>query len=140
MASRFLPGVFAAIFFFAFDFLLAAVATPLLGMDFLAKFDLSIIPFKTAGPARGLRPHSHQASTNSFISPWTPKTTAAVAALPPQVQQLLKEFPSQLRTNAAPPKPLYGVALPPFSPAPGSWTRKNTASLRRNFSPWKKQV
>jgi hypothetical protein len=28
---------------FDFDFLLAAVATPLLGMDFLAKFGLSII-------------------------------------------------------------------------------------------------
>jgi hypothetical protein len=31
---------------FEFDFLLAAVATPLLGMDFLAKFELSIIPSK----------------------------------------------------------------------------------------------
>jgi hypothetical protein len=31
---------------FEFDFLLVAVATTLLGMDFLAKFDLSIIPSK----------------------------------------------------------------------------------------------
>jgi hypothetical protein len=31
---------------FEFEFLLAAVATPILGMDFLAKFELSIIPAK----------------------------------------------------------------------------------------------
>jgi hypothetical protein len=31
---------------FAFDFLLAAVATPLLGMDFLAHFGFSIVPSK----------------------------------------------------------------------------------------------
>ncbi len=37
------PGVSAAA---PFDFLLAAVATPILGMDFLAKFELSIIPAK----------------------------------------------------------------------------------------------
>jgi hypothetical protein len=31
---------------FEFDFFLAAVATPIKGMDFLAKFELSIIPAK----------------------------------------------------------------------------------------------
>jgi hypothetical protein len=31
---------------FEFDFFLAAVATPIIGMDFLAKFKLSIIPAK----------------------------------------------------------------------------------------------
>jgi hypothetical protein len=31
---------------FEFDFLLAAFATPIQGMDFLAKFELSIIPAK----------------------------------------------------------------------------------------------
>jgi hypothetical protein len=31
---------------FKFNFLLAAVATPILGMDFLARFELSIIPAK----------------------------------------------------------------------------------------------
>jgi hypothetical protein len=31
---------------FEFDFLLVAVATPILGMDFLARFELSIIPTK----------------------------------------------------------------------------------------------
>jgi hypothetical protein len=41
---------------FEFDFLPEAVATPLLVMDFLAKFGLSI-PLKTADPARGLGPH-----------------------------------------------------------------------------------
>jgi hypothetical protein len=94
---------------FDFDFLLAAVATPILGMDFLAKFNFSINPSKQqvlhANSGRTLT----KASTNSFSSPWTPETAAAVAALPPQVQQLLKEFPSLLRPSAALPKPLHGV-------------------------------
>ncbi len=29
---------------FEFDFFLAAVATPIIGMDFLTKFELSIVP------------------------------------------------------------------------------------------------
>jgi hypothetical protein len=47
-----------------------------------------------------------QASTSSFVSPWSPET---VTALPPQVQKLLEEFPSLLRPSAAPPKPLHSV-------------------------------
>jgi hypothetical protein len=94
---------------FEFDFFLAAVATPVIGMDFLTKFELSIIPAKRqvlhAASGRTLT----QASTSSFDSPWSPETAAAVAALPPQVQKLLEEFPSLLRPSAAPPKPLHGV-------------------------------
>jgi hypothetical protein len=84
-----------------FDFLLAAIATPLLGMDFFSKVWSFNYPLKTAGPARGLGPHLLQGKyvTTSFISPWGPET--AVAALPPQVQQLLQKFPSLLRPSAA---------------------------------------
>ncbi len=78
-------------------------------MDFLTKFDLSILPAKRqvlhAGSGRTLS----QASKNSFANPWSSETAAAVAALPPQVQKLLEEFPSLLRPNAAQPKPLHGV-------------------------------
>jgi hypothetical protein len=81
-------------------------------MDFLIKFELSIIPAKRqvlhAASGRTLT----QASTSSFVSPWSPETAAAVAAvaaLPPQVQKLLEEFPSLLRPSAALPKPLHGV-------------------------------
>jgi hypothetical protein len=78
-------------------------------MDFLAKFELSIIPAKQqvlhAASGRTLT----KASTSSFVSPWKPETAAAFAALPPQVQKLLEEFPSLLRPSAAPPKPLHGV-------------------------------
>ncbi len=91
---------------FEFDFYLAAVATPINGMDFLTKFELSIIPAKRqvlhAASGRTLT----QASTSSFVSPWSSETAAAVAALPalpPQVQKLLEEFPSLLRPSAAPP-------------------------------------
>jgi hypothetical protein len=89
---------------FEFDFLLAAVATPLLGMDFLAKFELSMIPSKqlVLHAASGLT--FTKASTTPFISPWSPETAAAVAALPPQVQQLLEEFPSLLHPKPPPPQ------------------------------------
>ncbi len=93
---------------FEFDFFLAAVATPIIGMDFLAKFELSIIPAKQqvlhAASGRTLT----KASTSSFVSPWSPETAAALAALPPQVQKLEK-FPSLLCPSAAPPKPLHGI-------------------------------
>jgi hypothetical protein len=93
---------------FEFDFFLAAVATPIIGMDFLAKFELSIIPEKQqvlhAASGRTLT----KASTSSFVSPRSPETAAA-AALPPHVQKLLEEFPSLLRPSAAPPKPLQGI-------------------------------
>jgi hypothetical protein len=94
---------------FEFDFFLAAVATPIIGMDFLAKFELSIVPAKQqvlhAASGRTLT----KASTSSFVSPWNTETAAAVAALPPQVEKLLEEFPSLLRPSAAPPKPLHGI-------------------------------
>ncbi len=94
---------------FEFDFFLAKVATPIIGMDFLAKFELSIIPAKQqvlhAASGRTLT----KASTSFFTCPWNTKTAAAVAALPTQVQKLLEEFPSLLRPSAAPPKPLHGV-------------------------------
>jgi hypothetical protein len=111
---------------FEFDFFLAAVATPIIGMDFLTKFELSIIPAKRQVLHAALGRTLTQASTNSFVSPWSPETATAVAALPPQVQKLLEEFPSLLRPSAAPPKPLHGVvhhidtgSAAPCSPAPG---------------------
>ncbi len=82
---------------FEFDFFLAAVATPIIGMDFLTKFELSILPAKRqvlhAASGRTLT----QASNNFFDN------------LPPQVQKLLQEFPTLLRPSAAQPKPLHGV-------------------------------
>jgi hypothetical protein len=102
MASKTPPGVFAAVLSvfgfsgqnFEFDFLLVAISTPLLGMDFLAKFELSIIPSKQQVLHSASGRTFTKASTTPFISPWSPETAAA--ALPPQVQQLLEEFPSLL--------------------------------------------
>jgi hypothetical protein len=78
---------------FEFDFFLAAVATPIIGMDFLAKFDLSIIPAKQQVLHAASGRTFTKASTISFVSPWSPEPAAAIAALPPQVQKLLEEFP-----------------------------------------------
>jgi hypothetical protein len=94
---------------FEFNFFLAAVATPIIGMDFLTKFELSIIPAKRQVLHAASGCTLTQASTSSFVSPWSPETAAAVAALRPQVQKLLEEFLSLLRPSATPPKPLHGV-------------------------------
>jgi hypothetical protein len=114
MANSFPPGAAASrqvVSFaghdFEFDFYFAAVATPIIGMDFLAKFELSIIPAKQQVLHSASGRTLTKASTSSFVSPWSPET--AVAAFPPQVQKLLEEFPSLLRPSAAPPKPLHGV-------------------------------
>jgi hypothetical protein len=94
---------------FEFDFLQAAVATPILGMDFLARFELSIIPAKHQVLHTASGRTFTKASTTPFISPWSPETDAAVAGLPPQVQHLLEEFPSLLRPSDTPPKLLHSV-------------------------------
>ena len=91
---------------FEFNFLLAAVAIPLLGIDFLAKFGLSIIPSKQQVLHAASGRTCSKASTTSFTSLCGPETAAAVDfdALPPQLQQLLEEFPPLLRPSAAPPQ------------------------------------
>jgi hypothetical protein len=94
---------------FEFYFFLAAVATPIIGMDFLAKFELSIIPATQQVLHAASGRTFTKAITNSFVSPWNSKTAAAVATLPPRVQKLLEEFLSLLRPSAAPLKPLHGV-------------------------------
>ena len=93
-----------------FEFLLAAVATALLGMDFLAHFDLSIVPNKQQVLHAAKGRTFTKASTSSFMSPWDAHTVAAVAELPPQVQQLLAEFPTLLRPGTDTPQPLHGVS------------------------------
>ncbi len=72
---------------FEFDFLLAAVATPLLGMDFLVKFGLGIVPDKQQVLHAASGRTFTKASTSSFIQPWD--THTAAAGLPQQVQSLL---------------------------------------------------
>jgi hypothetical protein len=138
---------------FEFDFFLAAVATPIIGMDFLAKFDLSTIPAKQQVLHAALDRTFTKASTSSFVSPWSPETAAAVAALPPQVQKLLEEFPS---LSAAPPNPLHGIvhhintgsAAPVFArprqldpekhriAKEEFLTLENAGIIRRSNSPW----
>jgi hypothetical protein len=53
---------------FEIDFLLATVASPLLGMDFLAKFGFSIIPSKQQVLHAASGHTFSKASTASFIS------------------------------------------------------------------------
>jgi hypothetical protein len=69
-------------------------------MDFLAKFDLSILPAKQQVLHAASGHTFTKASTSSFVSPWSPKT--AVAGLPPQVQNCLRNF----RRSCVPAPPL----------------------------------
>jgi len=94
---------------FLFNFLQAAVATPILGMDFLAKFELTINPSKKQVLHAATGRILSQASTIFSHNPWDTNAAAAVSNLPPQVQKLLQEFPQLLRPSTAPPDPLHGV-------------------------------
>jgi hypothetical protein len=76
--------------------------TLIIGMDFLAKFELSVIPAKQQVLHAASGCTFTKASTSSFFSPWNSETAAAIAALPLQVQKLLEEFPWILRPSAAP--------------------------------------
>ena len=91
---------------FSFNFLQAAVATPILGMDFLEQFDFIIHPKKRQVVHAASGGTLTQASEPFFNSPCT---AAAVSRLPPQVQALLQEFPRILRPGTSPPRPLHGV-------------------------------
>jgi hypothetical protein len=103
-------------------------------MDFLARFELSIIPSKQQVLHAASGRTFTKASTTPFISPWSLETAAAVAALPPQVQQLLEEFQSLLRPSAAPPKPLHGVV---HRIAEEEFLALEKAGIiRRSNSPW----
>jgi hypothetical protein len=132
---------------FEFDFLLAAVATPLLGMDFLTKFKLSIIPSLQQVLYTASGRTFTKASTSSFISPVVRKP------LPPSPHSRHRYNNCSRNSHRccapAPPLPNCSMGLcttstqvapPPCSLALGGWTQKNTASPRRNSSPWKKQV
>jgi hypothetical protein len=91
---------------FEFNFFLAAVATPIIGMDFLAKFELSIIPAKQqvlhAASGRTLT----KASTSSFVSPRPPPP------LPP-FRPRYKNFSRNFRRCCvpAPPRPSRSMAM-----------------------------
>jgi len=91
---------------YPFKFLLAAVATPILGMDFLTHFDLTIHPKRR----QVLHAATGRTLTQASKLPFSRPHVAAVAAhVPPQVQALLQEFPQLLRPGTAPPQPTHGV-------------------------------
>ncbi len=74
-------------------------------MDFLAKFELSIIPAKQQVLHAASGRTFTKASTSTFVSPWSTENAAAVAALLPQVQKLLEflsPFPPRRRRHAPP--------------------------------------
>jgi hypothetical protein len=132
---------------FEFDFFLAAVATPITGMDFLARFELSIISAKQQVLHAASGRTFTKASTSSFVSPWSPRPPPPSLLSRSRYRNCSKNF----RRSCVPAPPLPSrstasyitstqVVPPPCSPALGGWARKNTASLKRSPSPWKKQV
>jgi hypothetical protein len=75
---------------------------------FSQQFGFSIIPSKQQGLQAASGYTFSKASTSSFINPWSSYTITVVAVLTRQVQQLLQEFPTLLRSSAATFKPLHG--------------------------------
>jgi hypothetical protein len=130
---------------FKFDFLLAAVATPILVMDFQARFELSIIPAK--------QQVLHEAAPSPRQVPLL--LVAPGVLRPPPPSPLSRPRYNNCSRNSrrccVPAPPLQSrstasyitstqVSPPPCSPALDGWTRRNTASPTRNFSTWRKQV
>jgi hypothetical protein len=132
---------------FEFDFFLAAVATPIIGMDFLAKFEFSIIPAKQQVlHAASAAPSPRQVPV-LLLAPGIPRPPPPSPLSRPRYRDCSRNF----RRSCVPALPLPSrstasyitstqVVPPPCSPAHGGWTRKNTTSPKRSSSPWKKQV
>jgi hypothetical protein len=92
-------------------------------------FGLSIVPDKQQVLHAAKGRTFTKASTSSFISPSDTHTAAAVAELPPQVQQLLAELPTLMRPGTDTPKPLHGYPPNTYQcPHCGSATSTCTAS------------
>ena len=98
---------------FEFNFLLAAVATPILGFDFLKKFRLAVDPQSSqvllSATGTPLLPAYPTAAPDPREPPLPATVAATLATLPPPVRALLLEFPSLLRPATAGPQPLHGV-------------------------------
>ena len=92
---------------FLCTFILAAVAKPILGMDFLASHRLIVDPFAgSVLDAVTLKPLSAAASDPL---PHKSKFAAALCHVAPAVRSLLAEFPSVMGDGSKAPKPLHGV-------------------------------
>jgi hypothetical protein len=120
---------------FQFNFLLAAVATPLLGMDFVHNLACLLSPQNS----RFCTLHLFQDKYLLFITPWSSETTADVATPHPRYSYCSRNYqrcwgpvPRHPNSSRASSIVLTQVAPPLFCPAHGDWTWTNTASPRRN--------
>ena len=85
-------------------FILAAVAKPILGMDFLAAHRLLVDPFsKLVLDAATLKP------LGAAVAATPSRFAAALCNIAPSVRTLLAAFPAIVGDKAAAPRPLHGV-------------------------------
>ena len=136
---------------FTFKFLLADVARPIIGFDFLwfHKLDVSpaasLVQFAATGTLRE-PPAPSQSIIASAANPLAKVSPVVLAAIPADVQALLAEFPAILRGVDEPPAPTHGVEHHiettgrPIFPKLAGWTAKSWPLHKLNFSNWKKQV
>ena len=99
---------------FTFKFLLADVARPIIGFNFLRFYRLdmspaaSLVQFAATGTL-GEPPAPSQSIIASAANPLAKVSPVVLAAIPADVQALLAEFPAILRGADEPPAPTYGV-------------------------------
>ena len=93
---------------FVFDFVLADVARPILGFDFLRRHHLDV------SPAAGTLRFAGRQEVIAAITPPPPASTLQVSPdimrhVPADIRELLAEFPGIVRPPDAPPAPSHGV-------------------------------
>jgi len=86
------------------SFILAAVARPILGIDFLAAHRLLVDPFsRLVLDAATLKP------LGAAVAAAPSKFTATLCEIAPSIRTLLAAFPAIVGDRAAAPRPLHGV-------------------------------
>ena len=127
---------------FTFNFLLADVARPILGFDFLRTHRLNVSPSsRVLRFAASARPGEPAATVAAAIPPPLGMVSNEILQkIPADIQKLLAEFPGILRGENAPPAPTHGVehiiktsGHPIFSKA----RRLDSEKLNVNFNTWR---
>jgi hypothetical protein len=138
---------------FTAKFLQAAVAGPILGIDFLRKFRITVAPetslvlFAWMATATAKTPLPNISSILESPVSVLLATQKIPESVPENVKRLLQKFPSILCTGDVMPTPTHGVehhihtsSHPTVLQHPVAWIRKNLRLQKQNSNVWKPQA